>query len=338
MGMNYSELSGPAANLQLRVINTEYHEGWVYCCYRGGGARTIGSLSQKVDDLSAGGYAYQAWNDWLNLWSTTRVNQLAGGCLWSFNDYWSEHGDLGGVLPMGIVDHYRIPKAAFYLYRKYWTGVQDSVPVPGLTPASIRLDCDTNSLIADSTDIAIITASLRASDGRCVDNTNLGQNNDTIPVTFTVTGPANYFGTGIGKLYGGKCALMIKSTNTPGTIKVSASGSGFTATPITIQSIAADTSSLLFLTPILHHTLEHNALQQVKIKQLNNSITVTFNGKFTKGDVWITNFQGEKISCPVALTANGMVISTKNMASGYYLLSAGNNHAEKITKRIAIMR
>ena len=79
---------------------------------------------------------------------------------------------------MGVIDHMRIPKAVFYLFRKFWTGVSDTgsdgVPVPKITPTHLQLNADTGTLVADSTDVSIITASLRAANGLCVDNTDGG--------------------------------------------------------------------------------------------------------------------------------------------------------------------
>jgi beta-galactosidase len=330
-GMNYGELSGQCATMVKRILNTEYHEGWVYWCFRG----CAGLGNQKADDLSSGGYSYQRWNDWIALLTTARLNKLAGAVMWCFNDYWSDHS--GGVNPMGAVDHMRIPKAVYYLFRKYWTQVPDSVPVPGLTISQLRLDCDTNKLVADSTDVAIITASIRSADGRCVDNTNVGAGADTIPITFSVSGPANYFGTGVGKLYAGKCALMVKSTNTPGTITVSASGRGFTATPVTIKSVAEDTTSLPFLTPILLRGAGIAALRNITLAQTKNFIIVTFaKENAAKGDVRIVNFKGEKISCPVTVRSKSLIVNTKNLSTGYYLLAAGNRAVDGIIKKIFI--
>ena len=98
--------------------------------------------------------------------------------------------------------------------------------------------------------MSIITGSLRAADGRCVDNTNVGANTDTILVVFNVSGPANHFGSDTAKLFGGKCGFMIKSTNTSGLITVTATAlangkelaANLTSSPRTIQSIQADTS------------------------------------------------------------------------------------------------
>ena len=118
LGQNYGELDVLFPNMIKRILNTEYHEGWVNYCYRGCTAANSGH--QVADNMSASGYAYQRWNIWTGLIAATRPNKLAGATMWSFNDYWSEHD--GGVNPMGAVDHMRIPKCVFYLFRKFWTG------------------------------------------------------------------------------------------------------------------------------------------------------------------------------------------------------------------------
>jgi hypothetical protein len=342
-GMNYGEIP---SGITKRILSTEYHQGWIYVCYRGCAARSIAGLAQYSDDLSATSYAYQAWNDWNALWSTSRTNQLAGATLWAFNDYWSEHS--GGVYPMGCVDHYRIPKAIFYLYRKYWTGVPDSVPVPGLTPTSLRLDADTNALIADSTDVSIITGSLRAADGRSVDNTNVGANTDTILVVFKVSGPANYFGSDTAKLFGGKCGFMIKSTNTAGPITITATAlangkevtSNLPSAPITITSMAADTTPLPFLgTAVLPRHSASRSFAPPSIKQLRNSVVVSFSSKNAEGwNVRMVNITGDVVACPVSSVPAGLSISTKGLATGYYLLSVGNKAAGSVTRKIFVAR
>jgi hypothetical protein len=338
--MNYGQLSGACATLPARIINTEYHEGWVYWCYRGDNTNGSG---QMADDLSAGGYAYQRWNLWTGLLAGNySPNKIAGGTMWSFNDYWSDHS--GGVNPMGAVDHMRIPKAVYYLFRKFWTGVSDTgaggVPVAGITPTSLQLNADTAKLVADSCDVTIITASLRSSSGLCVDNTDGGKNTDTIPVTFSVSGPADAFGANPYKLFAGKCAIMIKSTNTPGTITVSATGDGFTAAPIYIQSLPADTTSLPFLgTPVLRHGAMASAPQKISIRQLQYSVMVSFTNQNARGwKVRMVNFNGDVISCPVSAVPGGFTIGTRGLATGFYLLSVTNRAAAGVTKKIFIAR
>ncbi len=331
-GMNYAELSGACATMQKRILNTEYHQGWINWCYRGDAGNSSG---QKADDLSPDGHAYQRWNLWIGLLTTARLNHLAGGCMWCFNDYWSDRF----TNPKGVIDHMRIPKAVFYLFRKFWTGVPDSVPVPNITATHLRLDADTGMLVADGTDVSIITASLRAANGLCVDNTDVGANTDTIPVTFTVTGPATYFGTGIGKLYAGKCALMIKSTNTPGAIKVSATAAGYTRDSIMLQSVAPDTSSLPFPTPVLQRRISATALDKISIRQMNHAVIVSFADKNATGwTVRLVNFSGDVISCPVSSVPAGLSIGTKGLAAGYYLLSVRNKAAGGMTRKIFVAK
>ena len=336
VGENYQELNGACANVVKRILNTEYHEGWHLWCFRGAAGGTTGDGAQ-ADDMSANGYAHFRWNLWTALLAAPRVNKLAGATMWCFNDYWSDHL----VNPMGVADHYRIPKAVYYLFRKYWTQTSYDMdfPLPNLTPTALRLDADTNKLIADSTDVSIITASLRSSDGHCVDNTNVGTNTDTIPVTFTVTGPANYFGTGIGKLYAGKCALMIKSTNTPGTITVSATGKGFTATPITIQSVAPDTSSLPFISPILVQGSLNAVTKHIRVQQKKNSIMVTFsNSKADAAAIKVVNYQGEKVFCPIAVSMKSLIVNTKTLSTGYYFLRITSKTDGVTTNKFFITR
>jgi len=139
---------------------------------------------------------------------------------------------------------------------------------------------------------------------------------------------------------------MIKSTNTPGTITVTATAiknnkeltSNLTASAITIQSIQADTTSLPFLTPVTYHGSVLTARRLAAVSQSRNSITVTFPGKFTRNDVKLVNFKGAAVQCPLSMTATSLILSTKELAAGYYLLSAGNSVAGNITKKISIIR
>jgi hypothetical protein len=326
-GMNYAELNGPCATRVKRVLNTEYHQGWLFWCYRGG----------ANDNESASGYAMQRWNLWTGLFTTPRLNKLAGAVMWCFNDYWSNYAQV----PMGAVDHYRIPKAVYYLFRKNWTGVPSETPVPSLTPTQLRLDSDMDSLIADSTDVAIITASFRDANGTCVD-TKSGPN-DSIPVTFSVSGPANYFGSATVMANAGKCALIIKSTNTPGTITVSASaaapGPSLTATPVLMRAVMADTSSLPFPVSVLNKPA--NAIyRDVMVKESRNSLIVYFPSKTAATDnVSLFNARGQSIGFPFKLAGTALTIDTRRLATGYYFLCIGKMGASgNLTKKVLIAR
>jgi hypothetical protein len=327
VGMNYVELNGPCENAVKRIINTEFHQGWLYWCFRGG----------SNDNESEDGYAMQRWNLWLDLLYAKRVNKIAGACMWSFNDYWSswmQH-------PMGVVDHYRIPKAVYYLFRRYWTPghLPSETPVPGLKPVTVRLDSDMDSLFADSTDVAIITASLRDSNGVCVD-TRSGPN-DSIPVSFTVNGPADYFGPSIVKAYAGKCAIIIKSRNTPGAITVSASAPGVRAAEaVSIRAVMADTSSLPFPPVSVLYTSPASRYRDVTVKQLRNSLTVCFPSKAAASDdVSLYNARGQSVACPHRVAGIMLTMDTRKCAAGYYFLSIGKNKKSgTMTKKVFITR
>jgi hypothetical protein len=324
-GLNYYELNGPCATAVKRLINTEYHQGWLYWCYRGA----------SNDNESPYGYAMQRWNLWLDLLMAKRVNKLAGAVMWSFNDYWSgwmQH-------PMGVVDHYRIPKAVYYRFRRYWTPthVASETPVLGLTPTSLRLKSDMDSLIADSTDVANITASFRDAKGTCVD-TKSGPD-DSIPVTFTVSGPADYFGLSTVKAFAGKCAFIIKSRNTPGTITVSASAQSFTAVPLTIRAVMADTSAIDFPVSVLYRPA--NALfREMLVKRSHNSLIVYFPSKAAvRSDVSLVNARGQSVACPVKPAGATLTIDTRGLAAGNYFLTIGKRGADGIvTKKVLIAR
>lgn len=309
-GLNYNELIGDAASIKTRIINTEYHEGWIYWCFRG----------DVNDNESSSGYAMQRWTKWTALFSTTRANKIAGGCMWSFNDYWSPFIQK----PMGAVDHYRIPKAVYYLFRKNWTGKASETPVQGLTPAKLQLNTDNDMLIADSTDIAIITASIRDAAGVCVD-TKAGAS-DSIPVTFTLQGPANYFGSLTVKAYGGKCALMVKSKNTPGTIVISATAPNLPATqPISIPSIPLDTSAMEIPVKWTGKALTRSL--RATVKQIRNKIVISLPAMEKTGlAVSLFSMNGQKISCPVSLKGRTLTINTSAISMGNYFLSIGTDN------------
>jgi len=320
-GLNYYELTGACATMPKRIINTEYHEGWMYSCFRGG----------TNDNENPDGYAVQRWNLWQALFTTTRLNKLAGGCMWSFNDYWSAFIQA----PMGVVDHLRIPKAVFYLFRNYWTGVPSETPVLGLTPTKLKLTSDLDSLIADSTDVAIITASFRTAGDTCVD-TKSGAS-DSIPVTFTVTGPADYFGSSKVMANAGKCGFMIKSKNTTGIITVTANAVGYATKSITIKAVKADTTSLPFLTKLATTAVINKSavagIKNVTFRQNINSMLISFSSKAeAAAGVSVFNSRGQYIDCAQQISGNTIVLNTRSLAIGCYYMSSGLKKTEMLKK------
>jgi beta-galactosidase len=320
VGQNYGELTGACANIQKPIFNSEYHMGWLEWCYRG----------SENDNESAEGYAMTRWNIWTGLFAISRTQKLAGACMWSFNDYWSEFIK---DKPMGVVDHYRIPKAVFYVFRKYWTGVESETPVPGLTPTLLQLDCDNDALVSDSTDIAIITASFRDASGVCVD-TKSGPD-DSIPVTFAVSGPADYFGNLEVKAYAGKCALIVKSTNTPGTVTVTASAPGLPeAVPVTIISQEPDNSPLPFIgVASVRNGKAVTMYGRITMRQKGNHIVVHFPTKSAMTDrVALYNSLGRKVACPTVLKGTAVYLNTGHLSPGCYSLSVTgkSNYTKKV--------
>jgi hypothetical protein len=326
VGMNYVELNGPCENMVARILNSEYHQGWLYWCFRGG----------SNDNESPYGYAMQRWNLWVDLLYAQRVNKIAGAVMWCFNDYWSgwmQH-------PMGVVDHYRIPKAVYYRFRWYWTPthVPSETPVPGLTVAGLRLDSDMGSLTADSTDVAIVTASFRDSNGVCVD-TRSGPD-DSIPVTFTVSGPADHFGPATVMAFAGKCALIVKSRNTPGAITVSATAPGFAADPITIMAEPADTSPLPFIYASVLDRPQKTVYRNVVVRQARSALIVRFpSAAAAAGGVLLVNARGQAMACPVRTAGTTVTIDTRQLAVGYYFLSTGGKGSGgNATKKVFVAR
>ncbi len=324
IGQNYGEMGGACATIQKPIFNSEYHQGWLEWCYRGA----------ANDNESASGYAMTRWNIWTNLFTIPRTNKLAGACMWSFNDYWSEFIK---DKPMGVVDHFRIPKAVFYLFRKYWTGVASETPVAGLTPTTLRLDTDNPQLVSDSTDVAIITASFRDASGTCVDTKSGG--NDSIPVTFTVTGPADYFGNNVVMAYAGKCALIIKSTNTPGTVTIAASAPGLSATaPVTIVSQPADNTPLPFLgVASVKQSPGTALLRRLAVQQCGRAIFINFpTAGPVPGKVALYTSLGRKVTCPTTINGRSVVLDTRHLAVGCYSLAVTGEFV--VTKKIAIVK
>ncbi|MBN1308836.1 MAG: beta galactosidase jelly roll domain-containing protein [Chitinispirillaceae bacterium] len=325
VGQNYGELTGACEAIQKPIFNSEYHQGWLDWCYRGA----------ENDNASATGYAMTRWNLWTNLFTIPRTNTLAGAYMWSFNDYWSEFMK---DKPMGVVDHYRIPKTVFYLFRQYWTGVESEAPVAGLTPTTLQLDCDNETLICDSTDIAIITASLRDESGTCVFIGKIDKENklvESTPVTFSVSGPADFFGTPTVNSIAGKCALMIKSKNTPGTITVTASAPDLPeATPVTITSSEADLSPLPFKGVVsVSHKKNIPSSKRLVVNQTGKRIVVLFPARKNVTDrVFLYTALGRKVPCPTAFKRASVSIDISNLAAGYYSLSIGEgmNYVKKI--------
>ncbi|MEI7911728.1 MAG: glycoside hydrolase family 2 TIM barrel-domain containing protein [Verrucomicrobiota bacterium] len=117
----------------------------------------------------------------------TRFPWRSGEAVWCMYDHGS-HAGLN-LARMGIVDYSRLPKRAFYWYRKNYAGVPaPKWPVEG-KPAKIDLTADKTTIAkADGTDDVQITVSLLGGAGERV--------NAEVPVTLTVVSGPGEFPTG----------------------------------------------------------------------------------------------------------------------------------------------
>ncbi|HXR06344.1 MAG TPA: beta-galactosidase GalA, partial [Candidatus Acidoferrum sp.] len=112
------------------------------------------------------------------------------------------------------------------------------------TPAAIALWPDRSTLLADGRDVSVVTVAVLDAQGRVVPvATNL--------ISFTLSGGGAILGVGNGNptsheadkasqraVFNGLAEVIIQSTNAPGTITLSATGSGLASTNITIAEAA----------------------------------------------------------------------------------------------------
>lgn len=187
----------------------------------------------------------------------------------------------------------------------------------GLTAAKIQLNADVNTLIADSTDLSLIIASVRDASGKCVYS--------SIPVTFAVTGPCTVFDTLTRPAIAGKTAIIIKSTNSTGAITVTASAAGLTHGTVTLQSVAPDNSALPFIWPIVgaeNRIQPVLALKQIKIVQDSRYITAQFpSAEAAAASVSLVTIAGKSLRCPTAQKGYVVALDIRGIGRGVYYLT-----------------
>jgi hypothetical protein len=311
-GLNYFLSNDPGITVSLkptRTMSTEYHIGWT------------GDYAFRGDPNDRSDYnAAHFWTDWAAI---VGVPAMAGGVMWCHADY----NSIINYLPMGAVDNYRIPKSVFYLFRKNWRNIPDDNPVVGLTASTIKLETDTNTLVADSVDCAFIYASIRDATGKCVHTGYEATSSTTM--TYAISSGANlinYFGPLTVKVDGGKCALMVKSKNQAGTVTVTATtNTGLTSNPVTItlvpDSFNANDPAYYFITPILSRALTP-VNKNVAIKQFKHTLQIVFPSKdAVVKDVSLLNSKGQRTSCPFMVNGKTLVFDIRGMATGFYYLS-----------------
>ena len=212
VGLNYHTTVSNAAWL---LVELEYHMSW-------GGDGVRGGAQEAT-------FAQNRWNDWQTI--VRAGPRMAGGFFWSFNDYCARNFNTG------CVDEYRIPKRAFYYFRKQWTGVAEDYATKGVGPATqIDLTGDLTNLLADGADICQAMATLRNASGVCVDT--------ALPVTYTLTGPVDMFGNKTVTTIAGRIAAILKTRTTAGAITVIASTPGLKSDTVQLASTAVSEGQL----------------------------------------------------------------------------------------------
>ena len=190
------------------------------------------SSASRGDQAAEDKYSSDALDQYQSLKADTRN---AGAILWTFRDYWG-FGDGGGRSTLhdsklGIVDQYFIPKRPYYAFREASLAKSDADNPEQGTAAKVSLEPDLTYLRADGTDISRIIVAIRDSQGRCIDS--------TASVTLSLSGSScTMFGPATIKATAGKAAVVIRSSESVGSTKISATSSGLTGSSVDITTYA----------------------------------------------------------------------------------------------------
>ena len=336
-GYNYNN---PPDWADVKYYNAEYHEGWMIACYRGDTVATtttdeclVETCYRRTEDE----YAAERFNDrWVRdiLNNTGDGKPLAGGHMWCLVDYWTPNNV--GNHPMGVLDHYRIPKKVFYTFQSNWnSGAADDYPASDRMPAKVQLEADITTLIADSTDLSRVIGSIRDASGKCVWS--------SAPITFSVAGPADVFeGSPVTRsAIAGKIGIVLKSKRTPGTVTITAASEGLEPATLNLAVAAIDGSPLPFIwdeNNIGRQRTLRRMVQKPVIGFSRQTIRVSFSTPLT-GDESVTlmTMQGRSVALPFHAQGTTMFLSTKGIAGGCYRLSVKNGGAG-LTKTIVVTR
>jgi hypothetical protein len=329
-GMNYEIYPNTAVRSQVvGSFVAEYHEGWIKWCYRGDTATTndaslSGSLSENC-------FATDRWsgsNNWTQIlaaWNGNTQPVPGGGFMWCFVDYWSPVQDY----PMGVLDHYRIPKKAFYTFRTNWANTADDNFVIGITPTRVKLDADLAVLTADSTDITRIVGSLRDASGKCAFVAR--------DIMLQIAGPVDCFDPLTKTTIAGKIGWVLKSKNTPGTIRVIGASGGLTPDTISITCTLPDNSPLPFIWPQSGVDRRGNTVSSRAVLDVINKagrIVISFVAPGNvPARISFCDMQGKMVSCRVTEDRSRSIVDTRGIPAGIYFLKIGNETAKKVLIR-----
>ncbi len=321
----------------VRYYNAEYHEGWYIACRRGdtvGTSTTQECLVTTCYLRSENEFAKERYEDrWISgiLNNTGPTKPLAGGHMWVFVDYWTPNNV--GNHCMGQLDHYRIPKKVFYTFRYNWTGQPPDTFVTGIKPTYIKVEADLPVITADSTDLTVITASLRDDNGRCA--------YDNRSVTLSLTGPADCFDTLTRTTIAGKIAWVLKSRNTPGVITATVSTQDLRSGTVTVQSVLPDNSPLPFIWPGSGITPCHqDIISEKNIRILTNRQTISVGfEKIRNIDVTLSLItpRGNVLYRSVCAPKTCIEIPIRSLSTGFYYLLI-RERMQCIVKKVFIVK
>ncbi len=322
LGLNYN-LSTPLSNRS--IYNAEFHEGWIKWGYRGD-TSTVNDGTLE-GSLSENKFAEDRWSgnkNWTQIEAAANGSGLAGGFMWCFIDYWSPFMSH----PMGVLDHYRIPKKAYYTFQEHWNqGVQSDYAATGLSATKIGLEADVTTLVADSTDLSRVIGSFRTGGNACVWSTE--------DITFEVEGPVDVFeGNPVTRqAVAGKIGIVLKSRNTPGTVTITARSGSLAAGTMTLQVVPPDTSALPFIwkTSAEMSRMVKRSANRVTFAQLPGRLRIVASGKDGPGSgIALVTIQGKRFDCPVTYDPSGAVVDTRNVVPGIYTLQYGGKNVATV--------
>jgi hypothetical protein len=230
LGMNYEEsstTSGPCVNTEAygnAMKSCDPYGDWYRNYVRGNAMDEDMTTSCSEATIEDNTLSNKFWGS---------SAKLAGAHFWCFMDYSSGRNTVGRE---GLVDRLWLPKNVYFKMRSTYTGKAADYWKAG-TPAKLELTADQTTLVADGSDLSLITATLRDANNACVQaNCN---------ITFTAS-PAS----SVRLLYGGhstslsdsgnpvtvaaeggRAAVLLRTSRTAGAITVSATASCVSSTP-----------------------------------------------------------------------------------------------------------
>ncbi|MBN1760912.1 MAG: hypothetical protein JW863_21475, partial [Chitinispirillaceae bacterium] len=336
-GYNYGN---PPTWANARYYNAEYHEGWMIACYRGDSVASTTTEECFVETCylrSEDEYANERFNErWVRdiLVETGDSKPLAGGHMWCFTDYWSPNNV--GNHPMGVLDHYRIPKKVFYTFQSNWnSGVADDYPSTGLSPAKVQLEADITTLVADSTDLSRVIGSIRDAAEKCVWSSE--------PIVFSVTGPVDVFeGANVTRnAIAGKIGIILKSKRTPGTVTITATSEGLEPATLTLTVEPIDNSPLPFVwegSGVGSRSTSARSGIAPRIRMTGRTVSMAFGSPLSGNEkVYVLTLQGRQLFLPVKRQASTLSVVTQSLAGGCYRLCVESG-SDVVRKTIVLTR